>query len=282
MQFSSNFIQCNGVNLHYYRTGGEKAPLVLVHGISDDAMCWQTVAEALSEDFDVVMVDARGHGMSEAPEEDYTLFNMATDLAGVIEGLGLNQPIVVGHSMGAMTTLVLAGMFPKLPKAILLEDPPPFWNIGVAEKNDTVRNILASILTNKRKTFDDLRREGIAKHRNWSNQDIENWINAKHRYDPKIRTLASPSDKVSIDLPALAKKILCPVMVLGGDPIQGGICTAMDMAALAEHVPNMVGKTIVGSGHSIHRDKLVDFLENLRTFASADQRGTVTPSPTLN
>ena len=53
----------NGVRMHYYRTGdGSKPPLVLCHGFSDSGLCWTPTARALEADYDVVMIDARGHG----------------------------------------------------------------------------------------------------------------------------------------------------------------------------------------------------------------------------
>ncbi|HND49949.1 MAG TPA: alpha/beta fold hydrolase, partial [Anaerolineales bacterium] len=78
---SDEFVFVNGIKIHYYRTGGNKPPLVLAHGITDDGMCWSPVAEVLAKDFDVVMVDARGHGKSDAPEDGYTLQNLGAELA---------------------------------------------------------------------------------------------------------------------------------------------------------------------------------------------------------
>ena len=105
----SGDIQANGIRLHYTRSsggsGGASPPLArsVAHGFSDDGLCWTPVADALAPDYDVVMVDARGHGRSEAPPDGYGPVEHADDLAGVIAGLGLRQPILLGHSMGAMT-----------------------------------------------------------------------------------------------------------------------------------------------------------------------------------
>jgi len=66
----------------------------------------------LEADYDVIMVDARGHGRSDGPEQGYGSAEHAGDLASVITGLGLHRPAVLGHSMGAATTLVLAGTYP--------------------------------------------------------------------------------------------------------------------------------------------------------------------------
>src|SRR5262249_34154967 len=120
-RWQSGDIEANGLRLHYTRTGGAKPPLVLAHGVMDDGLCWMRVARALEADYDVIMVDARGHGRSDAPETGYGPTEQAADLHGVITGLGLRRPAILGHSMGANTTLVLAGTYPDVPGAILLE-----------------------------------------------------------------------------------------------------------------------------------------------------------------
>src|SRR5262245_42606121 len=120
----SDNVEANGVRLHYTRTGGEHPPIVLAHGFSDDGLCWTPVAKVLESEYDIIMVDARGHGRSAAPEQGYGSAEHAADLAGVIRALGLKRPAVLGHSMGAATSLVLAGSYPDLVGAILLEDPP--------------------------------------------------------------------------------------------------------------------------------------------------------------
>ena len=56
-----------GVELGVHRTGGGKPPIILVHGITDSGLCWTRVARSLERDWDVVMVDARGHGQSAHP-----------------------------------------------------------------------------------------------------------------------------------------------------------------------------------------------------------------------
>jgi hypothetical protein len=84
----SGFVATNGVRLHYLRSGGDLPAVVLAHGALDDARCWARVAEALAPDYDVVAVDARGHGCSDAPLDGYELVTQAEDLAGVIGTLG--------------------------------------------------------------------------------------------------------------------------------------------------------------------------------------------------
>lgn len=98
----------NGINIHYIRTGGSKPPLVLLHGLTGSGACWTPLARALESEYDVVMPDARGHGNSSAPLHGYRYEDYARDVIGLIQGLGLTAPILLGHSMGGMTAAVVA------------------------------------------------------------------------------------------------------------------------------------------------------------------------------
>ena len=82
--WQTGYVETNGLRLHYTRAGGNKPPIVLAHGVTDAGPCWTPVAEALAADYDPIMVDARGHGRSDAPEHEYGPAAQAEDLAGVI------------------------------------------------------------------------------------------------------------------------------------------------------------------------------------------------------
>ena len=64
--WKSETIQSNGLQIFYTRTGGNKPSFVLAHGFSDDGLCWTPIAQVLEKHYDVIMVDARGHGRAAA------------------------------------------------------------------------------------------------------------------------------------------------------------------------------------------------------------------------
>lgn len=111
------------------RSGGQKMPVLLANGALNDARCWSRVAEALVPNYDVIAVDARGHGRSEVPVDGYDLTSQEDDLAGLMTALRLDHPALLGHSMGAEVAPVLAGSHPDLLRTILLENPGP-WRSG--------------------------------------------------------------------------------------------------------------------------------------------------------
>ncbi len=122
--WTKGYINANGIQVHYYRSGGNKPQVVLNHGAMDDGLCWTQVAKELEHDYDVIMFDARGHGLTDSGRGDYRSETRADDLAKAIEILGLEKPVIGGHSMGADVSIHLAASYPEIPRAIFLEDPP--------------------------------------------------------------------------------------------------------------------------------------------------------------
>lgn len=121
MSWESDVCQTNGINTHYLRTGGDKPPVILLHGLMLSGACWTPLARTLEEDYDVIMPDARGHGLSSAPTHGYHYQALAHDVIGLIETLELTAPILLGHSMGGMTAAMVANKKPI--KKIILADP---------------------------------------------------------------------------------------------------------------------------------------------------------------
>lgn len=123
--WSDGYVYANGVRLHYYRAvaAPEKQPLVMVHGITDNGLCWTTLALKLQDDYDIYMLDARGHGLSDpfTPTDDAD--TLIKDVVAAVEALELKKPILMGHSMGAHTIMCLGAEYPDVAKAVIMLDP---------------------------------------------------------------------------------------------------------------------------------------------------------------
>jgi pimeloyl-ACP methyl ester carboxylesterase len=115
--------ETNGISIHYLRTGGAKPPVLLLHGLTGNGACWTPLARALEAEFDVVMPDARGHGGSSAPHHGYRYDDHASDVVGLIRGLEISRPVLLGHSMGGMTAAVVASRGAGIIRGLLLVDP---------------------------------------------------------------------------------------------------------------------------------------------------------------
>ncbi len=116
------FIVAGDLTFHYVQWGEQGPPIIFVHGITANAFCFQAFADDLARDHRVFAYDLRGRGDSDKPESGYNIPIHAADLAELIDELGLEQPVVAGHSLGAFIALYFAAHFPeKLSKLVLID-----------------------------------------------------------------------------------------------------------------------------------------------------------------
>jgi len=121
--WTEDTVEANGVRLHYTRTGGDGPVLVVAHGVFDDGPCRTPLVREFADEYDVIAYDARGHGLSDAPESGYGPDDRAADLVGLLDALDVEDPVLFGHSMGGDTVLATAATHPDLPRAVVAVDP---------------------------------------------------------------------------------------------------------------------------------------------------------------
>lgn len=97
-------------------------PIVLLHGLASSSRIWDLMAPLLASRFRVIAVDQRGHGESDKPDSGYDLPTFVADLRGVIQALGLEQPVLVGHSWGGNLALQYAVTYPDAVSHLVLVD----------------------------------------------------------------------------------------------------------------------------------------------------------------
>jgi 3-oxoadipate enol-lactonase len=117
-------VTVNGTRL-YYQQAGEGPDVVLIHAVTSNQAVWvfTGLADAVaSAGFRVTTYDLRGHGASERPPTGYTSADMAADLHGLHEALGLSPSLVVGHSFGGVVALHTAILHPECIAAVILSD----------------------------------------------------------------------------------------------------------------------------------------------------------------
>jgi 3-oxoadipate enol-lactonase len=103
---------------------GEGQPLVLVHGLGYARWGWEPVADALAERFEVVLLDNRGIGESDAPAGPYTAAEMAEDVVRVLDEAGVDSAHVVGTSLGGMVAQELALRTERVDRLVLVCTTP--------------------------------------------------------------------------------------------------------------------------------------------------------------
>ncbi len=135
--FEASRVVTNGIELSVHRAGAG-APLILLHGFPQNHRCWEKVAPRLAEDFDVIVPDLRGYGDSDTPEgaEAYAKREMARDIVGLMDALGLEKAHILGHDRGARVSYRLALDHPgRVDRLGIIEIVPTgdFWAAWDAE-----------------------------------------------------------------------------------------------------------------------------------------------------
>lgn len=117
---SSSYLLINDLRVHYlhWNLGLGRQPAVLLHGLASNARIWELVAPYLQKHgMQVLAPDGRGHGLTDKPDGDYGFHTFHRDLAGFINALELERPLLVGHSWGASLALDYAARMPAGPRA---------------------------------------------------------------------------------------------------------------------------------------------------------------------
>ena len=125
MTLSRNgFIEIEGFRLHYLEWGEESAAtMVLVHGLGECARSWDRFAGAMAADRRVIALDLRGHGDSQwAPSGAYSLQDYMSDLEALVEQMGLERILLIGHSEGGRTGTAYMTENPELVEALIVVD----------------------------------------------------------------------------------------------------------------------------------------------------------------
>ena len=282
---TSHFYVSQRLRLHYVDWGNESAPtVVLVHGGRDHARNWDWVARELRHEWHLVAPDLRGHGDSGwAIGGMYAIADFVLDLANLIEALGPEPVVLIGHSLGGAVSLMYTGIYPeRVRKLVAIEGlgPPPSMLEKLRGRPPEAR---------MREWIEQMRQLGARQPRRYATFEAaaarmreENAFlsdeQAKHltihsvnrnedgtwswKFDNYVRTFAPYRFDVD-DMRALWSRIECPTLLVRGanswasDPLKDGRIAPFTDARLV---------TIPDAGHWVHHDQLDVFVAAVREF----------------
>jgi N-formylmaleamate deformylase len=261
LQYKEGDLTIKGIKIYYYRTGGNMPPFILLHGASDNGLCWTPLAEVLVGKYDVIMPDAQGHGKSGRLDDNFTFQNHTEQIVGLVEQLGLKKPIIMGHSMGAGTTVNVAVAYPDLPRAIILEDPAWLKQDTMPLPNQAdIKSYLTSL---SKKTLEELMAECRASNPLWSEGEIKPWAESKLQFDTRLFDFMAVNPR---SYKEQIPRIKCPTLLIIAENGLVSKATAEDAARLWKSQQPFKWVQIKGAGHNIRRENFPAFKEDLFDF----------------
>lgn len=245
--WATGFTEGDGIDIHYRRTGGDKPPLVLLHGLTGSGACWTPMARALEGECDVVMPDARGHGRSSAPLQGYRYEDHARDVIGLVQDLGLAPPILLGHSMGGMTAALVASRCGGRIRALILVDP----TFLSPERQREVRD--SDALGEHRRLLTLEKSEVLAgsrsRHPHRSSEILELLVEARLQACERAFDVLTPPNP---EYRALVRGIDVPCLLVIGDRPVVSLETALELRDIN---PRLQVERIDGAGHGVPYDQ---------------------------
>jgi pimeloyl-ACP methyl ester carboxylesterase len=116
----------HGLELHLLEWSTEGVPLVLLHGLGNEAHLWDDFVPSVAPHYRVIALDQRGHGDSDwDPEARYDAESMADDLEAVLDALEIDRFVLVGFSMGGRVSMTFAGRHPERLAGLVIADIGP-------------------------------------------------------------------------------------------------------------------------------------------------------------
>jgi esterase len=264
------------LRFHFLEWGARDAPpIVLLHGGHQSAHSWDLVSLHLARRYRVLALDQRGHGDTEwARDVTYSNHEMSLDAEAFIGALGLEQPILMGHSMGGRNAMLLTKRDQTLLRALVIVDVGP-------EVSDRGRQVIAGFVRDNEE-FDDLDHfvRNVQQYDPYrSREHIERTVkyNMLQRADGKFvskcdsnpRRLglvrgSGPLENITLND---ARAFRLPVLAVRG--ANSAILTADAAERLCDALPQGMLVTVQDCGHNVHGQNTKGFIDAVGGFLEA-------------
>lgn len=261
------------IRLHYYRTGGNNPPVVMVHGFTDNALYWMRTAQALQGVYDVIMYDARGHGTSDRAKGQFSEQDRVDDLLRVIKALKLEKPGLVGHSMGAATITWAISQYPGLARWAILEDPA--WKdtpvpTSVREAAKMVQERFAYVESWREwviclqvNSWEDALQKLRKESPRWSEPDAKLSLDARRQFEMDLFAFFPPE---RMEWREVVPGLTVPFLLLTSHPERGGVVTPQIAQEAMRLTPSGRWVQVEEVGHSIRFDDFEAYFNAVKAF----------------
>jgi non-heme chloroperoxidase len=252
----------HGLHLQYSVAGRKDAPPILfIHGVTDSSHSWSTVMPLLSDQYRVYAPTLRGHGDSDKPAGSYSIPVFADDMIAFMDKLGIEQAVVVGHSLGSLVASQLASVYPqRVSKLVLIGTTPTM--VG----NEVINYLWDEVV-------------GLPDFQDPISEDfIRDWQTGPNPVDSAFfETVVSETAKVPARVWKAAFRglmtdnhsrflsdIQAPTLLIRGSA--DAIMSAADQQAMISSLNNATLHVYPDAGHNTHWEQPYDVASDIRSF----------------
>ena len=258
------------MRFHYLDWGGNGHPLVFLHGGGLNAHTWDVVALMLHERLRCIALDQRGHGDSEwSPTRDYGIETQVVDIERFIELLRLENPVLVGQSMGGLNAIAYAIRHSERIKGLVVVDVGPEINPAGAERirefSSTPELDSPEEFLERAVKFNPLRDPEVLRRSlfyNLRQLPSGKWT-LKHDQRRTVEDTARASARREFLAGEIAK-ITCPTLIVRG--ARSDILSDEAAQKFARTLPHASWVRVEGAGHNVQGDNPRGLLEAIDPF----------------
>lgn len=283
--WSEGFVSANGIRIHYYHAvpAPGKPVILAVHGVMDTGLTWASVAKELQGEYDMYMLDSRGHGLSDPFNGSEDRNTLLKDVVEAAQKLGIEKPILMGHSMGGAIVIRLGDEYPDFARAIIVVDagisaprpqnnnasgtPPPPQSPRPSSDPLSVgmRGTPEDLVKQNNYSFEDLVAKAHRENSRWSMMDCGYWAVAIKQYHGPYSEEAWQVMNSSMRNENALARIQLPMIILKADAQPETREAHQKAASVMQH-----GKLvhIDNSAHNVQRDQPKRAAEVIREFLS--------------
>ena len=254
-------VKANGIDINY-EIEGSGPWLTMSHSLACNLHMWDPQMAALTQRFKVLRYDTRGHGQSSAPAGEYTLEQLADDVKGLLDALGIKQTHWAGLSMGGMIGQAFALRYPGVFQSMVLADttsrrPPDaakMWSERI--QNAQTKGMDALVAGTLERWFTEPYRK--------ARKDVMERIGNDIRATPVAGFVGCCQAISKIDLTDRLKEVKCPTLVMVGEQDMG---TPVDAArAIHQNLPGSELKVIASAAHLSNIEQADEFNKAMTAF----------------
>jgi pimeloyl-ACP methyl ester carboxylesterase len=285
--WSDGFVYANGIRIHYYHAvpAPGKPVIVMVHGVTDNGLCWTTLTEDIQNSYDIYMLDSRGHGLSDPFTDADNGDTLIKDVVGFVHAMKFEKPILLGHSMGAATVMRIGAEYPDLPRAVVMLDPllggrmpgaapggraraaavpgAPRSRPQVAPGALTMFGTPEALVAQNNESFDSLVATCRKQNTKWDPVDCQYWALSKKQYHGPYTAAQMQAMSSTMAIGDSLAKITAPALILKADA-PPAVRKLNEQAASVMKNGKLVH--IDGAAHNLHHDQRKRTIEVLTQF----------------